>query len=406
MTLHPAVAEALAPLRDRFWHLDHQTHAHLQRVLRAFADHRVSVSHFAGTTGYGHDDLGREVLDRVFAQIVEAPAAIVRGQLVSGTHAITCALFGVLRPGDELLAVAGTPYDTLEPVLGLRGAGAGSLRDFGVTYRQLELTAAGTVDWETLATAVQPQTKMVLIQRSRGYAWRPSLTVADIARIVRTVKAQNPEVVCFVDNCYGEFVEAQEPTAVGVDLMAGSWIKNPGGTLVPYGGYLAGRADLVEAAANRLTAPGIGSHGGASENRRLQFQGLFLAPQMVGETLKGLMLAAQFFAQRGYAVQPGPFDVRSDTIQALRLGSAAALQAFCHQIQRCSPVDAFVAPVPAVTPGYDSPLVMAGGTFVDGSTAELSADGPLREPYTVYCQGGTHWTHMALVLAAFADQAP
>ncbi|MFQ3679016.1 MAG: methionine gamma-lyase family protein [Pseudanabaenaceae cyanobacterium] len=406
MTLHPAVAAALAPLQERFWQIDRQTHDHLQRVLKAFADHRVSVPHFAGTTGYGHDDLGREVLDKVFAQIVGAPAAIVRSQIVSGTHAIACALYGVLRPGEELLAVAGAPYDTLEPVLGLRSAGEGSLRDFGVTYRQLELTPAGAIDWEALATAIQPQTKAVLIQRSRGYAWRPSLTIADIARIVTTVKAQNPEVICFVDNCYGEFVEAQEPTAVGADLMAGSLIKNPGGTLAPYGGYVAGRADLVAAAANRLTAPGIGLHGGASENRRLYFQGLFLAPQMVGETLKGLILAAQFFAERGYAVQPGPWDVRSDTIQALRLGSGAKLQAFCRQIQRCSPVDAFVNPVPAVTPGYDSPLVMAGGTFVDGSTAELSADGPLREPYTVYCQGGTHWTHMALVLAAFAENDP
>jgi len=406
MTLHPAVAEALAPLRDRFWQIDEQTHNHLQRVLRAFAAHRVSASHFAGTTGYGHDDLGREVLDKVFAEIVEAPAAIVRSQIVSGTHAIACALYGVLRPGDELLAVAGAPYDTLEPVLGLRQTDPGSLRDFGVTYRQLDLTAAGAIDWETLATAIQPQTKTVLIQRSRGYAWRPSLTVADIARIVATVKAQNPHVICFVDNCYGEFVEDREPTAVGADLMAGSLIKNPGGTLVPYGGYVAGRADLVAAAANRLTAPGIGAHGGASENRRLNFQGLFLAPQMVGETLKGLILAAQFFAQRGYAVQPGPFDPRSDTIQALRLDSAAQLQTFCRQIQQCSPVDAFVSPVPAVTPGYDSALVMAGGTFIDGSTAELSADGPLRAPYTVYCQGGTHWTHMALVLAAFAENTP
>lgn len=264
--------------------IDAQVKRNLQRVLAAFRQHQVGVHHFAGVTGYGHNDLGREVLDRVFAQIVGAEAAAVRVQFVSGTHAIASALYGVLRPGDEMLAVAGAPYDTLEEVIGLRGEGQGSLREFGVSYRQLELTETGEVDWQTLSQAVRPETKLALIQRSCGYSWRSSLSMADIEKIVYLVKQQNPDTVCFVDNCYGEFVADQEPPAVGADLIAGSLIKNPGGTIVAAGGYVAGRADLVEAATCRLTAPGIGSAGGATfDQNRLLFQGLFLAPQMWGK---------------------------------------------------------------------------------------------------------------------------
>ena len=387
-----------------FYAIDSQVKVNISRILAAFRIHKVGTHHFAGVSGYGHDDLGRQTLDQVFATLVEAEAAAVRVQFVSGTHAITCALFGVLRPGDELLAVTGAPYDTLEEVIGVRGNGHGSLKDFGISYRELPLTTKETVDWAGLATAIRPQTKMVLIQRSCGYSWRASLSIDDIGKIVRSVKAQNPETVCFVDNCYGEFVETREPTAVGADLMAGSLIKNPGGTIVTTGGYVAGQADLVEAATCRLTSPGIGSSGGATLNQnRLLFQGLFLAPQMVGEALKGNYLLAQTFSQLGYAVNPGLEAPQRDVIQAIRLEDPDKLVAFCRAVQQHSPVEAYVAPVPAAMPGYDSQLVMAGGTFIDGSTSELSADGPLRPPYVVYCQGGTHWTHVAIAAEAAAQ---
>ena len=330
-----------------------------------------------------------------------AEAAAVRVQFVSGTHAIACALFGVLRPEDEIIAVAGSPYDTLEEVIGLRGTGQGSLTDFNIRYRQIPLTVEGTIDWDALSTAIQPHTRLALIQRSCGYSWRQSLTVGDIEKIVRLVKQQNPRTICFVDNCYGELIETREPTAVGADLMAGSLIKNPGGTIVTAGGYVAGRADLVEAAACRLTAPGIGSAGGATfAQNRLLFQGLFLAPQMVGEAIKGSHLIAYVFDQLGYPVNPPPLVPRRDVIQAVKLGSRQKLIAFCRALQQQSPVGSYLDPVPAPMPGYESQLVMAGGTFIDGSTSELSADGPLREPYTVFCQGGTHWTHVAIALEA------
>ncbi len=384
-----------------FYGIDAQVKQNLARVLAAFRQHRVGSHHFNSVSGYGHDDLGRDTLDRVFAEIVQAEAALVRAQFVSGTHAIACALYGVLRPGDEMLAVAGAPYDTLDEVIGLRSAGQGSLAEFGVSYRELPLTAAGSIDWVALPGAVKPNTRLVHIQRSCGYSWRSTLTIAEIETIVRMVKAQNPAVVCFVDNCYGEFLEDREPTAVGADLIAGSLIKNPGGTIAPTGGYVAGRADLVAAAACRLTAPGIGASGGSSLNlNRLLYQGLFLAPQMVGEAMKGNYLLSSTFAGLGYPVNPAPSSPQRDVIQAIRLGTPEKLIAFCRAVQQHSPIDAYVEPVPAGMPGYDSELVMAGGTFIDGSTSELSADGPLREPYTVYCQGGTHWTHIALAIEA------
>ncbi|MBC7971090.1 MAG: methionine gamma-lyase family protein, partial [Verrucomicrobia bacterium] len=381
--------------------IDAQVKENLRRVLTAFRHHRVGTHHFSSVTGYGHDDLGRQVLDRVFAEIVGAEAAAVRVQFVSGTHAIACALYGVLRPGDELLAVAGAPYDTLEEVIGVRGQNQGSLAEFGIRYRELALTELGTIDWHALESAIKPDTRMVLIQRSCGYSWRSSLAIADIEKIVQIVKRQNPNTVCFVDNCYGEFVADQEPTAVGADLMAGSLIKNPGGTIVTAGGYVAGRADLVEAATCRLTAPGIGSAGGATfDQHRLLFQGLFLAPQMVGEAMKGNHLTAAVFDRLGYPVNPLPQAPRRDVIQAVQLGTPEKLIAFCRAIQQHSPIGSYLDPVPAAMPGYDSQLVMAGGTFIDGSTSEFSADGPLREPYTVFCQGGTHWTHVAIALEA------
>jgi cystathionine beta-lyase family protein involved in aluminum resistance len=395
------LSEAEKALIPIFSKIDAQVKQNLKKVLNAFRDHRLGVQHFSSVSGYGHDDLGRETLDRVFAQVMEAEAAAVRVQFVSGTHAIACALYGILRPGDEMLAVAGAPYDTLEEVIGLRGEDQGSLKDFQIEYRQLELTAQGTIDWSELSTAVTDKTRLVLIQRSCGYSWRQSLSIEEIQRIVESVKQQNPNTVCFVDNCYGEFVSDLEPTSVGADLMAGSLIKNPGGTIVTAGGYLVGNQELVERAACRLTAPGIGTSGGATfDQNRLMFQGLFLAPQMVGEAIKGSHLIAYVFAQLGYAVNPSPLEPRRDIIQGIQLGSAEKLIAFCKAIQQHSPVDSYVEPIPGAMPGYASQLVMAGGTFIDGSTSEFSADGPLREPYIAFCQGGTHWTHIAIALEA------
>lgn len=393
------IKEAENALIPIFSEIDDKVKQNLKKTLVSFRNHRLGVHHFASVTGYGHDDLGRETLDQIFAEIMQAEAAIVRVQFVSGTHAIACALFGVLRPGDEMLAVAGAPYDTLEEVIGLRGSGQGSLTDFNINYRQLDLTDQGIIDWEGLKTAIKPETRLVLIQRSCGYSWRSSLSISEIKDIIKIVKEQNSNTVCFVDNCYGELVENIEPTAVGADLMAGSLIKNLGGTIVTTGGYIAGKKPLVEAAACRLTSPGIGTEGGATLNQsRLLFQGLFLAPQMVGEAIKGSHLIAYIFDKLGYEVNPLPFVPRRDIIQGIKLGSPDKLKAFCRAIQAYSPVGSYLDPVPAEMPGYESKLVMAGGTFIDGSTSEFSADGPLREPYIVFCQGGTHWTHISLAL--------
>jgi cystathionine beta-lyase family protein involved in aluminum resistance len=371
----------------------------LAAVLTAMAAERVGTQHFASVSGYGHGDQGRDTLDRVFARVLQAEAAAVRLQFVSGTHAITAALFGVLRPGDRLLALTGRPYDTLEEVIGLRGNGMGSLADFGIVYDELPLTPAGLVDEAKLDTALSVPTRMVLIQRSCGYSWRPSLGVRAIGQLCERVKALQPDCLCLVDNCYGELVQDLEPTAVGADLIAGSLIKNLGGTIAPAGGYVAGQRQLVEQACCRLTAPGIGSEGGSSfDLNRLLFQGLFLAPQMVAEALIGAELVAKVFANLGYAVSPKPGEERSDVIQAVRLGSAEALKAVCRAFQSASPVGSYLDPVPAPMPGYASDLVMAGGTFIDGSTSEFSADAPLREPFVLFSQGGSHHAHTALAL--------
>jgi cystathionine beta-lyase family protein involved in aluminum resistance len=391
-----AAMAAIAPLAEAH---TAQVQPRLARVLDAFAVERVGVQHFASVSGYGHGDQGREVLDRVFARVLQAEAAAVRLQFVSGTHAIAAALFGVLRPGDRLLALTGRPYDTLEEVIGIRGGGQGSLAEFGIHYDELDLLADGGIDWEGLDDALAVPTRMVLIQRSCGYSWRPSLPVATIGRLAERVKAIQPACVVFVDNCYGELVQAEEPTAVGADLIAGSLIKNLGGTVAPTGGYVAGRADLVEQACCRLTAPGIGSEGGTSfDLNRLLFQGLFLAPQMVAEALICSELIAQVFSDLGYAVNPLPGAERSDVIQAVRLGSPERLKAVCRAFQAASPIGSYLDPVPAPMPGYASELVMAGGTFIDGSTSEFSADAPLREPFVLCAQGGTHRAHAALAL--------
>ena len=373
---------------------------HLRRLLDALAAERIGPHHFSSATGSAHGDPGREAVDRVFARVMQAEAAAVRLQFVSGTHAIAAALFGVLRPGDTLLAAAGRPYETLEEVIGLRGKGQGSLREFGVAYREVPLARDGHVDEQALAGALDSlRPRLLFLQRSCGYHWRHGLSLARLERLCAMAHSRSPHTVCFVDNCYGEFVNRHEPTAVGADLMAGSLVKNPGGTIVPTGGYLAGRRDLVEQACCRLTAPGLGSAAGASFHcNRLLLQGLFLAPQMVAEALIGAELVAATFQKLGYGVNPQPGTARSDVIQAVRLGSAPRLLAVCRAFQRRSPVGAYLEPTPAAMVGYQHRLVMAGGTFVEGSTSEFSADAPLVAPYVVYVQGGCHRSHVRLAL--------
>jgi len=377
----------------------------LRRVQAAFAAAQVGAHHMAGSSGYGHGDLGRGALDEVLAAALGAEAACVRAGFVSGTHAIACGLFGALRPGDTLLAAAGAPYDTLEEVIGLRGAGRGSLAEWGVGYQEVPLEpVSGGIDFAALGEALsaEPRPAAVLVQRSCGYSLRPTVPVADIARVVDLVHQRGaPHCKVLVDNCYGEFSEEVEPCAVGADLAMGSLIKAAGGTLAPCGGYVAGRHDLVEAAQARLTAPGVGLDAGAhgGEMNRLMLQGLYLAPMAVGEALKGGRLVASVMSREGYKVYP-PAGARSEPITAVRLGSAARLQAFCTAVQQVSPVGSYVRPVPGATAGYADEVLFADGTFVDGSTAEMSADGPLREPFAVYCQGGNHWTQWALALEA------
>ena len=401
----PSAWEAVAAAQEQIeGHAAKRTAAvqpQLAKVLAAFQAEKLGTHHFASVNGYGHNDQGRETLDRVFARVLGAEQAAVRLQFVSGTHAIAAALFGVLRPGDRLLSITGRPYDTLEEVIGLRGHGKGSLAEFGIEYSELPLSPTGVVDTEGLADALSIPTRMVLIQRSCGYSWRPSLPVAEIARLCDQIKKLQRNCIVFVDNCYGELVEAEEPTAVGADLIAGSLIKNLGGTIVPTGGYVAGVAELVEQACCRLTAPGIGAAGGTGfDLHRLLFQGLFLAPQMVAEALINADLIAQVFLNQNLGVQPLPGAARSDVIQAVKFGDPRALQEVCRAFQSCSPVESYLNPVPAAMPGYSSDLVMAGGTFIDGSTSEFSADAPLREPYVLFSQGGTHRSHGALALAA------
>lgn len=391
-----AAEQALAPT---FARIEAIAHANTEKVLDAFQAANIGDHHFAGTTGYGHDDLGRGALETVFAKVFGTEAALVRGQFASGTHAIATALFGVLRPGDELLAVTGHPYDTLEEVIGLRGEHQGSLAEWGVTYREVDLTPEGEPDIAAVVAAIGPRTKVCAIQRSRGYAWRPAVDMARMKPLIDAIKAKKPDAIVFVDNCYGEFTEALEPTDIGADLIAGSLIKNPGAGIVPSGGYVAGRADLVHACACRFTAPGIGAAGGASlDQNRLLFQGLFMAAHTVSEAVKGAALAARVFADLGYQVSPQAEDLRTDIIQAVRFGGASPLVAFCRAIQAASPINAYVTPIPDVVPGYGDDVVMAGGTFIEGSTIELSADGPLREPYVGYWQGGLSYSHCRIAL--------
>lgn len=367
------------------------------KVIKAFQENQVSDFHFSSSTGYGYNDRGREVLDLVYARVFGAEAALVRPHFASGTHTIGTALFGLLRPGDELLYITGTPYDTLHKVIGKEKDGTGSLRDWGVLYNEVELTEEGTPDWEAIRRAVNEHTRVIGIQRSKGYAWRPAFTIRQIEEMIRFVKKLNPQVIVFVDNCYGEFTEEQEPTEVGADLIAGSLIKNPGGGIAETGGYIAGRADLVELAANRLTAPGIGSEVGAMlGTTRTLYQGLFLAPHLVGQAVKGALFAAAVFEDLGFLTHPSSQELRSDLIQAIRFTSPEHLITFVQGIQKASAVDAHVTPEPWDMPGYEHPVIMAAGTFIQGGSLELSADAPIREPYTAYMQGGLTYSHCKL----------
>ena len=371
----------------------------LEKILKAFSDAHLNVQHFASLTGYGHGDLGRNTIDKIFADVLQAEKAAVRLQLVSGTHAIASSLFGVLRPGDNLLSIAGKPYESLEEVIGIRGISQGSLIDFGITYDEIALRSDGDIDFIALENALNKPRNLIFIQRSCGYTWRPSLTIEVIKKICNLCHQKQPNCICFVDNCYGEFVEDKEPTAVGADLIAGSLIKNLGGTIVPTGGYIAGKADLVDQACCRITAPGIGSEGGITfDLNRTILQGLFLAPQMVAEALIGAEIISATFSDLGFKVLPTPGCIRSDLIQVVRIGDPKLLQMICRSFQEKSPIGSFLDPIPASMPGYANDLVMAGGTFVDGSTSEFSADAPMKPPFDLFIQGGCHRSHVKIAL--------
>ena len=375
---------------DRFREIDRVAQENTERVLNAFRNHRVSDSCFAGTTGYGYDDLGRETLDRIYADLLGTESAIVRIGFVNGTHALTSALFALVKPGDTLLSVTGLPYDTLQEAIGIRGNSFGSLKFYGVNYQQVELSASGEPDYKSIAEACKNTTvKAVTIQRSRGYSNRKALTVSEIGKIIDTIRQVRDDINVMVDNCYGEFTDLIEPGHVGADLLAGSLIKNPGGGLAPAGGYVAGREVLVQRAAARLTTPGIGGECGATlGSNRLLFQGLFIAPHIVAQALKTAVFCAAIMDEIGINSFPSVNDLRSDIIQTIQLGSEDRMRRFCRGIQKGAPVDSFVTPEPWNMPGYNDPVIMAAGAFIQGSSIELSADGPIREPYNVYMQGG------------------
>ncbi|MBE7712277.1 MAG: aluminum resistance family protein [Cyanobacteria bacterium SIG26] len=401
------IKQAEKALVTQFEAIDEIRDFNQEKVLQAFIDNRVAPEHFYTVSGYGHDDLGREVLDNVFAQVFKAEKALVRVHFVSGTHTLACALFGNLKQGDKLLSVAGAPYDTMQEVIGTLGdeeTKRASLIGNGVLYDEVPLVDGYDIDFDALENKVDDSTTMVLIQRSKGYSTRKSLTIETIEKICKIVKSKNPNCICFVDNCYGEFVDTKEPLEVGADLMAGSLIKNAGGGIVEAGGYIAGKQLLVERAAVRLTAPGIGSEGGAMFNQhRLMFQGLFMAPSVVSDALKGAVLASKIFDEIGYNSYPKYYEKRTDIIQNITFGAPEPLEEFCRTIQALSPVNGYVTPIPENIPGYEDKVIMAGGTFVEGSTIELSADGPMREPYVAYLQGGLNYAHVKIALKRFLN---
>lgn len=395
--------EVIKESQSLFTHVDNIAEANTLKVLDAMRECKVSEAHFNTTSGYAYDDIGRTKLEELYARIFGGERALVRTQFVSGTHALATVLFGILRPGDELVSLTGKPYDTMQTVIGYDNPSAGSLKEFGVLYNELPMID-GKVDMAGIQRVITPQTKMVEIQRSRGYSMRNPLSIEDIRAITAEVHRLKPDCICFVDNCYGEFVDTLEPTQVGADIMAGSLIKNPGGGLAPTGGYIVGRDKLVELASYRLTAPGMGDELGASlSNNRLLFQGFFLAPHVVAQAIKSALFAAGMFAKLGYKTLPLPTDIRGDIIQAIELGSAEKLVAFCGGIQKYSPVDSYAAPEPWDMPGYADKIIMAAGTFVQGASIEFSADGPMRAPYNVYLQGGLTFEHAIIGIMGAAQ---
>lgn len=401
------IKQAEKDLKEQFEIIDEIRDYNQEKVLKAFIENKVAPEHFYTVSGYGHDDMGREVLDRVFADVFKAEKAIARIHFASGTHTLACVLFGNLRPNDKLLSVVGAPYDTMQEVIGTMGdddTKEDSLIAHGVIYDEVPLKD-NDVDLEGIEKAVDESVKMVLIQRSKGYSTRKSLTVDTIGKICEIVKKKNPNCICFVDNCYGEFVEDKEPIEVGADIIAGSLIKNPGGGIVEAGGYIAGKARYVDKSANRLTAPGIGSEGGAMFNQhRLIFQGLFMAPSVVSDAVKGAVLAAKIFDEIGFDSTPKYYEKRTDIIQNITFGSPEPLEQFCRTIQSLSPVNGYVTPIPEYIPGYEDQVIMAGGTFIEGSTIELSADGPMRSPYVAYMQGGLNYAHVKIALTKILDK--
>ena len=401
LTLKKRVLDELAP---SFRRIEQISEENTLKVLTAMRECKVSDIHFNTSSGYAYDDIGRSKLEELYAKVFAAESALVRTQFVSGTHALATVLFGILRPGDKIISLTGTPYDTMQTVIGYTASSSGSLKEYGILYDELPLNE-GRVDVERIADVLDERTKMVLIQRSRGYSRRLTLLIEDIREICNQVHRLRPDCICFVDNCYGEFVESLEPTQAGADIMAGSLIKNPGGGLAPTGGYIVGREDLVELASYRLTAPGMGAELGASlVNNRLFFQGLFLAPHVVSQALKGALFAAGIFEKLGYTTYPRISDERGDIIQAIELGTAEKLVAFCGGVQKYSPVDSFVKPEPWDMPGYTDQIIMAAGTFVQGASIEFSADGPLRSPYNVYLQGGLTFEQVMFGILGAAEE--
>ena len=382
-----------AGLKERFEQIDKMAEYNQLKVIHAMQKNKVSAECFNQSSGYGYNDLGRDTLEKVYADVFCAEDALVRPQITCGTHAICTALFGNLRPGDELLAISGKPYDTMDEIIGLRPS-PGSLAEYGVTYAQVDLTPEGEFDFEGIRNAINEHTKLVEIQRSKGYAVRPTLSCEKIGEVITFVKSIRPDIICMVDNCYGEFVQDKEPTDYGADLIAGSLIKNPGGGLAPIGGYICGKKEYVENAAYRLTTPGLGKEVGASLNNTKAFaQGLFMAPSVTASALKGAIFAANVYENLGFKTVPNKTEDRFDIIQAVELQTPERVVAFCEGIQAAAPVDSYVKPVPWDMPGYDSPVIMAAGAFVSGSSIELSADAPMREPYAVYFQGGLTYQH-------------
>ncbi|MFP7296204.1 aminotransferase class I/II-fold pyridoxal phosphate-dependent enzyme [Neobacillus niacini] len=374
------------------------------RVLKSYQKHRVSDSHFIPTTGYGYDDIGRDTLELIYADVFGAEAGLVRPQIISGTHAISIALFGILRPGDELLYITGKPYDTLEEIVGIRGNGVGSLKEFGISYDSAALTDEGTIDWNAVASKIKSNTKMIGIQRSKGYANRPSFTVAQIKEMISFVKEIKEDVIVFVDNCYGEFVEEIEPCHVGADLMAGSLIKNPGGGITKTGGYIVGKKQYVEACSYRMTSPGIGAEAGASlYSLQEMYQGFFLAPHVVGQALKGAVFTAALLERLGMNSSPKWDSNRTDLIQSVQFDDKDKMIAFCQAIQFASPINSHVTAYPAYMPGYEDDVIMAAGTFIQGASIELTADGPIRPPYVAYVQGGLTYSHVKMAVCIAVD---